>query len=236
MIRNNTEKDVIAIIGDYSGKMYTHTAIEQCIEHCRPHIPALEFKWINTNTLDNSSLDQYLSFWIAPGSPYENDDAVYSLLRTARENKLKVYGMCGGFQYMVVEYARNVLGIGEAGHEESDPAGNDLVISKMSCSKKGVTEEVIVSERNSWLHTVLKTDRFSADFNCSYGINKKYQSMLDVYPFVITAFSPLGEPRAFELRTHPFYKGTLFQPQLHSSYEHPNPLILNFIRGSMNSD
>jgi CTP synthase (UTP-ammonia lyase) len=45
---------------------------------------------------------------------------------------------------------------------------------------------------------------------------------------MFTAFSASGEPRAFELRAHRFYNGTLFQPALDSTPENPNPLLVSF--------
>ena len=131
---------------------------------------------------------------------------------------------------MVVEYARNVLNVSDAGHEESEPGVAQLVISKLSCSLKGQQEEVIITDRTSWLYEVLKTDKITGYFNCSYGVNPEYQERLQQPPMVFTAFSTSGEVRGLEIKTHPFFKGTLFQPPLESTPEKPNPLIMSFFK------
>jgi CTP synthase (UTP-ammonia lyase) len=130
---------------------------------------------------------------------------------------------------MIVEYARNVLGFTHAGHEESEPGVQQLIVSKLSCSLKGQQEEVHITDLDSWLYKVLQTTKITGHFNCSYGINPVYQKSLNRYPMVFTAFSPEGEVRALELKTHRFFRGTLFQPPLDSTPEKPNPLIMSFI-------
>nr|MBA2816986.1 CTP synthase [Candidatus Pantoea persica] len=57
-----------------------------------------------------------------PGSPYVCDSA-YETLCWARENHQPLLGSCGGFQYAVIEYARNVWGWQDANHTETDSEG-----------------------------------------------------------------------------------------------------------------
>jgi CTP synthase (UTP-ammonia lyase) len=225
----------IGLVGDFDKNMYTHVALNDSIGHCKPHLHfTLEEQWIPTETIDENFLAShpFEAFWLTPGSPYKNDEGVYRLIRWARENNFPLFGTCGGFQYMLVEYARNVLKMSQAGHEENEPANEHLIISKLSCSLKGKSEEVVVSDRQSWLYQVLDTERFTAQFNCNFGLNPVYQKILDQYPLTFTAFSPDGEARAFELKAHRFYAATLFQPPLDSTREKPNPLVLDFLRKS----
>lgn len=223
----------IGLVGDFDPKMYTHLALNDSIEHCRNHLHFIpEPQWVPTEEISDNFLatHHFDAFWIAPGSPYKNDDGVYSLIRWSRENNFPLYGTCGGFQYMLIEYARNVLKISQATHEETDPTNEHLIISKLSCSLKGKTEDVLISDRQSWLFQVLNTDRIPGHYNCNFGLNTVYQHVLGQYPLAFTAFSEDGQPRAFEVRAHRFYAATLFQPSLDSTYERPNPLILDFLR------
>ena len=131
---------------------------------------------------------------------------------------------------MLVEYARNVLGFTNAGHEETEPDIEQLVISKLSCSLKGALEKIKITDKQSWLYNILKTDNITGQFNCSYGVNPIYQNVLNQYPMVFTAFSESGEPRALELKGHRFFRGTLFQPPLDSKPEKPSSLMLSFFQ------
>jgi CTP synthase (UTP-ammonia lyase) len=221
----------VGIIGDFSGTMYTHKALNDAVEHCRARLKfVLQAPWIPTTSVTDEFLTQHAfqGFWIAPGSPYKNDEGVYKLIRWARENNFPLFGTCGGFQYMLIEYARNVLGFAHADHEETASEADQLVISKLSCSLKGQDEEIAITDTTSWLHQVAGKPKITGKFYCSYGVNPRYQTILNQYPMIFTAFAPSGEPRAFELKTHRFFKGTLFQPSLDSSVEKPNALMLSF--------
>lgn len=221
----------VALVGDFNENKHTHVALNHAVEHCRGHLDfELQATWTPTDAIPASLSQQVDALWITPGSPYKNDDAVYALIRWARENDFPILGTCGGFQYMVVEYARNVLGFPDAGHEESEPEVSQLVISKLSCSLKGQQEEVLLTDRTSWLYEVLKTDKIIGHFNCNYGVNRAYQEKLQQPPMVFTAFSTSGEVRGLEIKTHSFFNGTLFQPPLESTAEKPNPLILSFFK------
>jgi len=218
----------IALVGDFNENKHTHVALDHAIDHCRLHVNfELEATWIATDSIPADLHKHVDGLWIAPGSPYKNDEAVYTLIRWARENNFPILGTCGGFQYMVVEYARNVLGFTDAGHEESEPGVEQLVISKLSCSMKGKQEAVYI-DRGSWLYQVLQADKITGHFNCNYGVNALHQAELNQLPLAFTAFSSSGEVRGLEINNHPFFKGTLFQPPLASTPENPNPLILSF--------
>jgi CTP synthase (UTP-ammonia lyase) len=222
----------IALVGDFDEKMYTHAALNESINHCRSKLSfKLDAEWILSTKSDSllSSLADFHGLWITPGSPYLNNDGVYEIIKQSRVKDIPVMGSCGGFQYMLIEYARNVLNLDNVGHEESDPGANHI-ISKLSCSLKGKEEEVFIRDRTSWLYEVLKVETTIGRYYCSYGINGGYQRQLDHFPLVFTAFSATGEVRAFELKGHRFFKGTLFQPPLDSSPQQPNPLILNFFK------
>jgi CTP synthase (UTP-ammonia lyase) len=221
----------IGLVGDFDENIPTLVALNNSIEYCRPHLSfSLKADWIPTGKINEDFLAShpYDGFWVVPGSPYKNDEGVYELIRFARENNFPLYGTCGGFQYMVAEYARNVLGFTDVGHEETDPHAEKLVISKLACSLKGMKEEVTITDKTSWLFETLQVGKITGSYFCSYGVNPRFTKILDQYPFVFTAFSPGGEPRAFELKAHRFYAATLFQPSLDSTAEKPGKLLLSF--------
>jgi CTP synthase (UTP-ammonia lyase) len=231
---SNMEKRIkIGLVGDFDKKIVNHLAINESVIHAKPHLHfELETTWVPTETITENFLAQqnFNGFWVVPGSPYKNDEGVYKLIRWARENDFPLFGTCGGFQYMVVEYAKNVLGFRNAGHEESEPQVEQLVISKLACSLKATEEEVMITDKHSWLFQTLQKEKITGRFNCSYGLNPKFQPLIDQYPMVFTAFSAGGEARALELKGHRFYAATLFQPPLESTAENPNPLLISFFK------
>src|SRR5206468_6007076 len=58
-------------------------------------------------------------------------------IRAARERGVPCFGTCGGFQHMVLEYARTVLGFRDAQHAEYDPYASRLFVTALACSLAG---------------------------------------------------------------------------------------------------
>jgi CTP synthase (UTP-ammonia lyase) len=64
-------------------------------------------------------------------------DGALLAIRTAREARISLPGTCGGFQHIILEYVRNVLGFADAQHQETAPQASRLVISRLACSLVG---------------------------------------------------------------------------------------------------
>lgn len=125
----------IALVGDYKPQAVSHQAIPVALQLTAAHLNVdIQSHWLPTETLtDTSVLQDYDAIWVVPGSPYNHDDGVFMTIRHAREQNIPFLGSCGGFQYAIVEYARNVMGWHDAGHAETDTGGR-LVIAPLSCS------------------------------------------------------------------------------------------------------
>ena len=67
--------------------------------------------------------------WIAPASPYRSMRGALEAITFARSHDLPLLGTCGGFQHVVIEFARNVAGIPDAAHAEYDPTTSRLLIN-----------------------------------------------------------------------------------------------------------
>jgi len=221
----------IGIVGDFDEKILTLAALNQAIDHCRKFPDfAIDATWCPTTVSPEVYFkeNRFQGLWIAPGSPYQDDANVFETIQIARTTNFPLLGSCGGFQYMVLEYARSVMGFATASHAESDPHGLNPFISPLACSLKGREEDVIITDNDSWLRRTLRCEKITGHFYCSYGVAPEVHEKLNKFPFVFTAFSPHGEARALELKGHRFFNGTLFQPSLDSTEQKPNPLILDF--------
>ena len=72
-----------------------------------------------------------------------------------------------------------------------------------------------------------------AEYFCSFETNRVFESRWQAAGIRFSARSPQGEPRALELQQHPFFVATLFQPQLTSTFVHPHPIILGFLKACL---
>ena len=221
----------IVVLGDFNPAYHTHLALNEAIRHLSAAVNhEVGFKWVNTDRLDSSTVftTEFSGLWVAPGSPYRDMDNVIQTIRYARENKIPTIGNCGGFQHMLIEFARNVCGLVEADSEETNPEGREILISKLSCSLVG-QEEPITLARSSFLHQLVGKNHITGRYHCSYALNPDYIPVLEAFGLTMTATNTEGMIRAFELPKHPFFMGTLFQPALTSTDDLPDPILLGFV-------
>jgi CTP synthase (UTP-ammonia lyase) len=224
----------IGIIGEYDETFRPHVATNESLEHAMKQLGIrFEFEWISTENVAPDFSDiksRFNGFWIAPGSPYKNMQGALQVIRYARENKVPVLGTCGGFQHMVIEFARHVLFIKDAQHAEYDPYASTLVINPLSCSLRGETLEIDIVRRMSKTFRAYQSDKIHEKYYCNFGLNPEYQQQIHYEGFLVTGSDVHKEARILELENNPFFIATLFVPQDNSSVEKPHPLILAFVQ------
>lgn len=223
----------IAIIADFDSKSKAHRATDDAMQHSITALnAAVEFQWVDTVQLAQpeglKQLSKYTGFWIGPGSPYKNMDGVLSAIRLARERKIPLLGTCGGFQHIILEYARHVLNFPDAEHEESAPQASRLFISRLACSLVGRTMTITLAP-GSMLARIYKRTDTQEQYLCNFGVNPSLVDTLRSGALKVAGADPEGEIRAVELPDHPFFIGTLFMPQLESTPSHPHPVVSAFI-------
>jgi CTP synthase (UTP-ammonia lyase) len=220
----------IGIIGDFNAGNPTHVATNSGLQHASVVLGVpVDVAWLPTD--QPHAFGQFQGFVCSPGSPYKSMEGALSGIRYARENGIPFVGTCGGFQHLVIEYARNVMGFTDATHAESDPYASCLFITPLSCSLVGKTMEVAIKPGSKAAHAWQST-RSMEKFYCNFGLNPEYQEQLEKSGLEITGTDQNNESRIAELASHPFFLGTLFVPQASSEPRNPHPLILEFCRAA----
>jgi CTP synthase (UTP-ammonia lyase) len=221
----------IGIIGDYNGNNPTHVATTNGIQHASEALgERIEALWLPTDRPHD--FGQFQGLLCSPGSPYRSLEGAREGIQSARENNVPFIGTCGGFQHLIVEYARNVMGFTGASHAESHPDASCLFITPLSCSLRGKTMEVAIRP-GSKAAVACHATRSMEQYYCNFGLNPEYQDQLEKYGLEITGRDENGEVRIVELPAHPFFLGTLFVPQARSTPGNPHPLIDAFCRAAI---
>ncbi|MBD9363058.1 CTP synthase C-terminal region-related (seleno)protein [Methylomonas fluvii] len=219
----------IALLGEYTPTFPPHLSTNAAIEHAKTALGVdINADWVSTADIDQTLFERYAGIWVAPGSPYKNLDKTLEAIRYARENGIPCFGTCGGFQHMILEYARNVLGFKDAQHAEYDPYASDLFISKLACSLAG-RQLPLSFEPGSRAADIYGALTATEQYYCNFGINPEFIEVLKQGPMRITGADAEGEIRVIEWPDHPFFIGTLFVPQLRSTPEQPHPLVAAFL-------
>lgn len=223
----------LAIIGDFDPSFRPHVATNEAIEHVKRYLKIdVQADWIPTASIISnfkSILSDYKGFWIAPGSPYKSMEGALEVIKYARLNDIPTLGTCGGFQHMVIEFARNVLNVKDAEHAEYDPYASKLVVTPMSCALSGQKLKINITDKKSLTYKIFNSDTIEEKYYCNFGLNPEYQSDINKNGFKIVGTDFSEEARILELKDHKFFIATLFVPQDNSTFDRPHKLIEKFV-------
>lgn len=217
----------IALVGDES----THTSHRE-LNAVRPLLGHdVDAEWVATDGAEVRDLSAYDGVWLVPGSPYRDDAAAYAAVQWARRNAVPFLGVCGGLQYAVIEYLRNVLGEVGASHAEADGENADNAVVPLACSLQG--EERLVTPTPGTHFSTLVDEPFLGMHFCGYGPAPAVVERLVAAGMVVGATADDAPVELLELPTHPFYVLTLFQPHIGASAGRPlHPLLADFVRAA----
>lgn len=226
----------VGVIGDFDPEFPPHPATNAGLEHAAAALGIeADVRWHGTEALADADPAATLTddaLWCAPGSPYRSLDGALRAVRFARERDVPLLGTCGGFQHIVLEYARNVLGFADAQHAEYDPYASELFITELACSLAGkeMTVSLAPGSRAAGFYSRAET---SERYYCNFGLNPEHQRRLDEGGLRVVGVDQDGEARVLELPERRFFVATLFVPQLSSEPGAPHPLIVAYLRAAM---
>lgn len=213
----------IALVGDLTEQHKAHQAIQRALA-AAPEVSA-EGVWVPTDSVVNSnSLSEFDGIWCVPGMPYRSADGALRAIRHARESHTPFLGTSAGFQYALIEHARNVLGMTDADHQKSNPKAATPLISPLGCALAGVKARVRLSP-GSAIRKAYGTSQLIVEYHCSFGLNGRYRRLMESSSLHVTAVDDQDEIRAVEQDGHPFFAATLFQPEM----ETPSALVNAFV-------
>lgn len=215
-----------ALLGDREPRFASHRELDAALE-LFPE--GTRGEWVPTDSAAARDLSGYDGVWVVPGSPYRDEDAVSVALQTAREAGRRLLATCAGFQYLVVEFARNVAGIEGAAHGEAHPDADNAVAAPLGCTLDG-EQRTVTTVPGTRIAAICGTVPFAGTHFCSFGVAGRFVADLEAAGLVMSAHAPDAGVEAVELPGHPFYVGTLFQPQVGSLAGEPlHPLIRAFL-------
>lgn len=165
-------------------------------------------------------------------------------IQYAREHNIPYFGLCYGMQLMLVEYARNVLGIEDANTTEIDSATESPVIDVMESQQENLEHrsmggtmrlgayEAVVTP-GTIAHEAYGAGTVEERHRHRYEVNPAFHERFTEGGMVFSGFSPdgsLAEIAELPKTTHPFFLGTQFHPELQARPLSPHPLFTAFLR------
>jgi CTP synthase (UTP-ammonia lyase) len=236
----------IGIFGDYDPASPTLPWVEKSLQHAAQQLRiSVEPKWLATESLLDRELDKKLEafdgLWAAPGSPYKSFDGMLRGIEFARRRDWPFLGTCGGFQYALIEIARNVVGMADANSAENSPSSGQIVITPVDCEvpnrapgapKLSGKIRGLRIRPGSYLSSFYGKDVVEEGFFCNFEVNADFEWAFIEAGFPFVARGEHHEPRAIESQAHRFFVATLFQPQLSSEPGKAHPVIVAFLKAA----
>jgi len=168
-------------------------------------------------------------------------------LKFARENGLPTLGLCLGLQCMVIEYARDVVGLAGASSSEFDPDTQYPVIATMAeqvdiidhgdmggTMRLGLYDAAL--EPGSIVEELYGAPTVAERHRHRYEVNNAYRDQIAEAGLSFSGISPdrtLVEFVELPSDVHPFYVGTQAHPELRSRPNHAHPLFRGLVDAAL---
>ena len=259
---NNPEGHVnVAIVGKYTQLEDAYKSIAEALTHGgMANRLEVKIKWVDAETFEKEDPEIHLSGFhaiLVPGGFGERGtEGKIMAAKFAREHKIPYLGICLGMQTAVIESARNMAGISNAGSEEFDHEagkrrfepiiyhlkewvqGNHKVSRNVEDDKGGTMRlgaySAVLAEDSNVAKVYNSTD-IEERHRHRYEVDINYRKELEKNGLIFSGMSPDGRlPEIVELSDHPWFIGVQFHPELKSKPFDPHPLFRDFIKAAKN--
>jgi CTP synthase len=247
----------IAIVGKYfdTGDFVLSDAYLSVIEAIKFSAAKLgrraSITWVNSKDFEKGKsvavLAKYQGIIVPGGFGESGIEGKIKAIRFARENKIPYFGLCYGMQLMVIEYARNVLGLKDANTTEIKKTAADPVVDVMFEQKKHLADNKYGGtmrlgaypaylKKGTLARAAYKKELVEERHRHRYEINPAYVKRLEAGGLVFSGTSPDGvlmEIAELSRETHPFMLGTQFHPEFQARPLAPHPLFTAFLSAAI---
>lgn len=259
---NNPDGEVkIAVVGKYTQLEDAYKSIAEALTHggMRNRVK-VKLEWVDAEIFEGkdpatSKLEAYQGIIVPGGFGERGTEGKIKAAQFAREHKIPYLGICLGMQMAVIEAARNLAGIKDAGSEEFDhEAGKkrftpvvyhlkewlegNRTIQREADDDKGGTMRLgaynAILNEGSKVAEVYGGTAISERHRHRYEVDIKYRNELEKSGLSFSGMSPDGKlPEIVEIKDHPWYIGVQFHPELKSKPFEPHPLFADFVRAAV---
>jgi CTP synthase len=245
-IKNPVDEITIHVVGKYVGYEDSYKSLNEALYHGGfPHRLKVNIKWIEAESLEEPNgpalLDGADGILVPGGFGNRGTRGMMKAAEIARQRRIPYFGICYGFQWATVEYARNVAGLADADSTECNPETPTKVIYKLrdllGVDDLGGTMRLgeyacqltpgSLAERAYGARLIHERHRHRYEFNCLY------EPALAEHGLKISGRSPDGKfVEIAELPGHSWYLAVQFHPEFKSKPTRPHPLFANFVEAS----
>ena len=232
----------IAVVGKYADLPDAYLSVREALRHASLHFDRdVSIDWVRSEDIERDGPDAWLGHTlgiVVPGGfGSRGIEGMIQTVRYARERQLPYLGLCLGMQVMVIEHARNVLGLAGANSTEFDPETAhpviDLMLDQRSVNDMGGTMRLgnypCVLAHGTRAAKAYGVPEVNERHRHRFEFNNAYREPLYEMGLLASGLSPDGTlVEIVEAERHPFMVGVQFHPEFRSRPEQPHPLFREF--------
>jgi len=250
----------VAIVGKYTQLEDAYKSIAEALTHGgMANRVKVKIEWVDAEVFETQDPSPRLAgihaILVPGGFGERGTEGKIRAAQWAREKKIPYLGICLGMQMAVIEAARNLAGIKDAGSEEFDHEagakrftpvvyhlkewvqGNHVVARKVGDDKGGTMRlgayDATLTEGSN-VARVYGTTHIEERHRHRYEVDVTYREKLEGTGLVFSGMSPDGRlPEIVEHQDHPWFIGVQFHPELKSKPFAPHPLFADFVRAAV---
>ena len=256
ILESRTKEDInIFIIGKYVHLKDSYKSLYEAIYHAGVHNKAnVVIKWLDSETINSKNISELLKsacgILIPGGFGNRGINGKIEAIKFARENQIPFLGICLGMQLSIIEFAKNVLKIKNAGSSEFGNYKNNLIslmtewdfqnkkIKRTKDADLGATMRLgsypCHIKNNSLASKIYKSKLIKERHRHRYEVNPKFRFQLEKKGLIFSGFSK--DKKLLEIienKNHKWFLGVQFHPELKSKPFKPHPIFLSFIKNSL---
>ena len=245
-IKNPVDELTIHVVGKYTGYEDSYKSLNEAVFHGGfAHQLKVRLNWVEAEALEKEGgaqlLDDAHGILVPGGFGSRGTRGMMKASEHARARGIPFFGICYGFQWATVEFARNVCGLEGADSTEVDENAPHKVIYKLrdllGVDELGGTMRLgryacelapgSLAERIYGQSLIYERHRHRFEFNCLY------EPALAQNGMRVSGRSPDGKfVEIAELPSHPWFVAVQFHPEFQSKPLRPHPLFASFIDAS----
>jgi len=237
----------VGLVGKYVELHDSYLSIKEALIHAGIyHDVGVDIRWVHSEELERRPAAELLEgmdgILVCPGFGERGVEGKLQAARFARTRGIPYLGICLGMQIMVIDFARDVLGLAGANSTEFDQRTPHPVISLLS-EQEGVEDKGGTMRLGAYPCRLTPGTRAAAAYGADevverhrhrYEFNNAYREAFARAGLVASGLSPDGRlVEIAEIRDHPFMVGSQFHPEFRSRPDRPHPLFREFVAAAV---
>ncbi len=242
-----TQPVTIGLVGKYVELQDAYKSIDESLFQAATYNDRkVEIRYIHSEKVTEENVGELLAgldgVIIAPGFGQRGIEGKFVALKWAREHDMPTFGICLGMQCMVIEYARNVLGLTDANSTEMNPQTPhnviDLMEEQKSISNMGGTMRLGAYDCHlrpgSLAAKAYGSEDISERHRHRFEFNEKYREQFEQAGMQCVGENPRTHlVEVVEVPGKRWYIGTQYHPEYSSTVLNPNPIFLSFMKAAI---